>query len=204
MSSFVPGLVLGAILGAAATYLALEKPWAGDREVVATAAHDAGIDDSADSQKTAKRGKRKRGKRTKGESEAELQEIDERVVLTAADRTMQWRGPAIAAPDSAVNFGEEGGGRRLDDSEIHAGVSGAQREMVSCIADARGQAELAAKITLKLLVSDSGKVSKVRMQAPSYLLKNGLFECASGAARRMRFPATGAQTLVTVPFELSF
>ena len=65
-------------------------------------------------------------------------------------------------------------------------------------------AELAATITLKLLVSDRGSVSKLRVQAPNYLLKNGLYECASRSARGMRFPATGAATLVTVPFDLSY
>lgn len=185
-------------------YLGLEEPWSSHSSEVGTAQVDGGPGDEVADDDRGKRGKRGKRSRTSGDGEAALQEIDERISLTAADRKMIWRGPEIAAPDSAVDFGAEGGGRRLNDDEIHGGVQSGQSAMVSCIAEARGQAELAAKITLKMLVSDRGSVSKVRVQAPSYLLKNGLYECASRSARNMRFPATGAATLVTVPFDLSF
>lgn len=201
------GLAIGAAVGAGGAYLALEKPWSSPPAQAGSAQPDAGPgDEVADTDRgtRGKRGKRGKRNRARADGEAALQEIDERVQLTAADRTMVWRGPVIAAPDSAVDFGGEGGGRRLSDDEINTGVRSGQSAMVGCIAEARGQAELAAKIILKMLVSDRGSVSKLRVQAPGYLLKNGLYECASRATGKMRFPATGAATLVTVPFDLSY
>ncbi len=209
-SSFVVGLCVGVAIGAGGVYAALEKPWASASNQAKASTSDAGPDQSADEGKDKGKGKRgRRGKRAgrgRGDSsdEVELQEIDERVVLSAADRKLIWRGPDIAIPNSSVDFGAGQGGRPLDDGEINAGVSSGQSSMVSCIAEARGQAELAAKITLKILVSERGSVTKVRMQAPSYLFANGLYECAGRAARQMRFASTGAPTVVTVPFDLSF
>jgi hypothetical protein len=200
-SSFVLGLAVGVALGGAGTYAALEKPWAGGGDEVAGVEMDAGIGEPDDSAKGKKK-RRKRGRR--GNGEVELQEIDERIQLTAADRKMVWRGPKIVLPEKNMDFASGGGGRNLDQSEISDGVTGGEKRLMSCIAEARGQAELAANITLKFLVNDHGGVGKVRVQAPSYLLKNGLYNCATSAVRAMRFPGTGAATVVTVPLDLSY
>lgn len=117
---------------------------------------------------------------------------------------MSWRGPKIVPPDKNMDFESGGGGRVLDQSEIDDGVTRGQNKLMSCIADARGQAELAATITLKFLVNSEGRATKVRVRAPSYLLKNGLYDCASSSIRSMNFPGTGAATVVTVPLDLSF
>jgi hypothetical protein len=200
-SSFLGGLALGLVIGAGGIFALLEKPWASGEEVQA-ATMDAGSPDDLDEPK---KNKKRRGKRRRaGSGSGELQEIDERVQLTAADRQLVWRGPKIVAPNKDVDFGEGGDGRSLDDSEIDQGIQPKQDKFVSCIADARGQAELAANITLKLLVNGKGGVQKVRVRAPSYLLKHGLYDCATEVARTMRFPASGAPTVVTVPFNLSF
>lgn len=199
-SSFGLGLVLGVALGAAGTYAALEKPWAGG-EQVAVVEIDAGPQVEEDSKSRKKRGKR--GRRGKN-GNVELQEIDERIQLTAADRKMTWRGPKIVLPEKNMDFESGGGGRNLNQSEINDGVTGGQKRLMSCIAEARGQAELAANITLKFLVSAEGRATKLRLQSPQYLLKNGLYECAGSAVRSMNFPATGAATIVTVPLDLSY
>ncbi len=199
-------MALGLVLGAAGAFAALEKPWASEGEPVASASEDAGVADESD--KDSKRGKkrRRRGRKGKGGGgdEYELQEIDERIVLTAADRKLTWKGPKIALPEKNMDFASGGGGRNLNQGEISEGVNRGQGRLLSCIADARGQAELAAKITVKILVEADGSSNKVRLQAPSYLLKNGLYPCATSAVRSMRFPGTGAATIVTVPLDLSY
>ena len=63
-------------------------------------------------------------------------------------------------------------------------------------------AELHASITMKLEVDGTGRVAKVRVEAPHWLLAHGLYPCMKGAARRMCFAATGAPTVVTEPFSL--
>ncbi len=201
-SSFVVGLTLGVLLGGAGAYAALEKPWArNDAPVVASVVFDAGPEEEV-----GKKGKRRRRGR-KGDragKEAGLQVIDERVQLTAADRKVIWKGPAVSLPERNLDMSSGGGGRSLNQSEISQAVNGGQNALMRCIADARGQAELAANITLKFLVNGQGGVGKIRMRAPSYLIKNGLYSCAGKAIRRMRFASTGAATVVTVPLDLSY
>lgn len=183
-------------------YFVMKTP--ADDAVVASAELDAGPEETTNGKgKRKRRGKRRRrgGKQVAGNGSGELQVIDERILLTPADRKMVWRGPAVRLPEKNVDFGSGGDGRSLDQSEINASVRGGQGAVVRCIADARGQAELVASIKLKFLV-ESGRVGKVRVQAPSYLIKNGLYDCAVRAVRSMSFPNTGGATVVTVPLDL--
>jgi hypothetical protein len=53
-----------------------------------------------------------------------------------------------------------------------------------------------------MLVTGEGRVTKVRMRAPQYLFAHGFQACARGAAKSLRFPSTGAPTVVTAPFDL--
>jgi hypothetical protein len=45
-------------------------------------------------------------------------------------------------------------------------------------------------------------VTRSRLEAPRYLFERGLLGCAQRALGRLRFPATGAPTLVTFPVHL--
>ncbi len=204
-SSFVLGIGLGITLGAAGTYLALEKPWASEKTTVAAVVVDAG-QEAGEPTEGKRRGKRrgKKGKRPGTTEDVGLQVIDERVQLTAADRKVVWKGPAVVLPERNLDMSSGGGGRSLDQGEIRSAVSGGQRGLMKCIADARGQAELAANITLKFLVKGDGSIGALRVRAPSYLLNNGLHACTIGAVRKMRFPSTGGATVVTVPLDLSY
>ncbi len=62
--------------------------------------------------------------------------------------------------------------------------------------------ELRATVTLRMLVDGKGNVTRHRVQAPQYLFEHGMSACVERAVSRLRFPATGAFTLVTAPFEL--
>jgi len=180
-------------------YLALERPWARgaapSAPVVAEAAPDAGV--------PARRGKRRArggGRSAIGAGESELEPA---IVLTDADRRLEWRGDAVELPPRRVDM--EGGdeGRPLAAAEIQGALDRDAGAMLSCIGQATGPAPLTGTITLKLLVDPSGRPVRTRVQAPAYLFEHGLLACARRAAQSLGFPATGAHTVVTAPFELN-
>lgn len=191
------GLVIGMALGSGGTYVAMTK--FAHKAAKPPDVADAGTVDEVPKKK--KRSRRKRGRRGGIDGTGELQVIDERVQLTAADRVMVWKGPPVRLPPDDVDFGNSGQSRSLNEDEINQGITSGQKAIVGCIADARGQAELVADITVKLLV-ENGRVGPVRVHAPSYLMKNGLYGCVTRAARRMDFPSTGKATVVTIPLSL--
>ena len=174
------GLLVGAAVGAGGVYLGLERPWQGG-ETAAISSGDAGPEAVAKKRKKRKR----RNKRRKRSGGGEILG-DPIVELTAADRKLVWRGPRIA----------------LDQGEIDAGIATRSDAIVDCIAEARGYAELSATITLEALVEGTGRVSRSRVRAHQYLMDNGLAKCIQREAKAMRFAATGAQTVVSVPFNL--
>ena len=196
MRGFVPGLLLGALLGAGGVYAAYEKPWQGQAE--ATTA-DAGAE-VAEADQEPKKKRKKRGKRTRS-SAPEGDDIPE---LTAADRALSWKGPAVALPPREMDFAGGAEARPLNGSEINSVIKGQGKGVIDCIVEARGNAPLKAEITLEMLVDGNGDVKKVRMRAPKYLYDHGFESCARSAASRMSFPATGAHTVVTAPFTLTF
>lgn len=193
------GLILGALLGSGGTYLALEQPWAGD--AVASGA-DAGPLVAEGTGKGKKRKKRKkRRKRKPGDVQIEVAG-DDIPELSAADRKLKWKGDAISLPKRSVDMGSDDGGRPLSGSEINATIRSQQDRILACITKARGNAQLKAKITVKMLVNGSGRVQKSRFRAPGYLFDHGFYGCARKAASAMSFPTTGGHTVVEVPFDL--
>ena len=126
------------------------------------------------------------------------------VQLSGADRAIEWRGDAVALPPNKINMA--GGGaeaRPLDDSEIHAGISGGASAVQGCVVQGATNTDLKATISLEMIVDGTGRVTKSRVSAPHYLQEHGLLDCARRAISRMHFPATGAATLVTLPVTLS-
>lgn len=198
--SFWPGLGVGLVVGAGVTYLALEQPWRGATKAAPAVAEveapvlDAGV--------APKKGRGKRTTRTTTAAGTVEREVDDDVALTDGDRALEWRGDAVALPPRTVDMAG-GDGRPLEDGEIQGAVSGGSGAMIGCIKDAVGGAPLSGAVTLSLLVGADGGVDKVRVRAPRYLHEHGLLACARRAARALPFPATGAPTVVTVPYELN-
>ena len=150
--------------------------------------------------KKAKKRKRKRGKKSFRD---ETNDIDVEIVeLRARDRQIISKGPKFALPDKKLDFANGSSGRSLNQNEINRTLGSAQGKYIDCIKNARGSAELKAEIGLRLLVDENGRVEKKRVTAPRYLIDHGLFECMSRVANNMNFKATGAHSLVTVPFDL--
>ena len=197
VKGFWLGLLVGAALGAGGVYAWLERPWQGG-ETAAVSSPDAGPEEVAQASK--KRKKRNKRKRRSGGSEVLGDAI---VELSAADRKLVWRGPTVELDAKEVDFASGGdGGRALNQGEIEAGIAGRADAIIACITEARGNAELAATITLEALVEGNGRVSKSRVRAPQYLVDNGVHRCIQSEAKSMRFASTGAQTVVSVPFNL--
>ncbi len=137
-----------------------------------------------------------------GATSPEPFEVDDTITLTDADRRLEWRGDAVALPPRTIDMAGGDEGRPLDDGEIQGGIARGSGPVIGCIKDATAGAALAAEVTLQLLVGADGRVSKVRVRAPSWLHEHGLLACARRAARSMSFPGTGMATVVTAPYHL--
>ena len=102
-----------------------------------------------------------------------------------------------------INLAESGGGdHELSQEELDAVFRPRQSRIISCIDDARGEAQLDAQITVAFRVPRSGKVSGVRLEAPAYLINHGLLSCVRGIVQSLPFPASSKAQIVTYPFSL--
>src|SRR6185295_5534148 len=102
-----------------------------------------------------KKGKRKGGVKRSGGGlgsalEPEPYEVDDEIVLTDADRALEWRGDAVSLPPRTLDMAGGDEGRPLDDGEIQGGISGGSGPMIGCIKDAVGGAPLSAEVTIQM------------------------------------------------------
>jgi hypothetical protein len=203
------GIVIGLIGGAGGMYLALRPPWGGGatsstpaaETVSSTVPGDAGAG-------SAKVTKKKPGKKrpTAGTTVAAGDEYEETEPelppLSDADRRLEWRGDNVTLPASRIDMGADKEVRALEDSEINATINSQSGGVQDCVVQGATGTDLRATITVKLVVDGNGKVTKSKLHAPRYLFEKGLLDCAQRALRGMKFPATGAPTLVTLPVAL--
>ena len=197
---FLLGLIIGVVCGGGGMYVYLERPFFA---APAQVEPDAGAAVASADDRGKRRGRRGRRGRKRGGGERDQGVEQSQVpVLTEAERALVWRGEDVALPPRQMDFGEGGGGRPLDGGEINQVIRGQSERMLACIAEARGLAPLEARLLVKMLVDGGGKVTRTRVRAPAYLFEQGFYPCASKAARSMRFPATGAATVVEAPYDL--
>ena len=100
------------------------------------------------------------------------------------------------------NTESSGGDHELSQEELDAVFRPRQSRIISCIDDARGEAQLDAQITVAFRVPRSGKVSGVRLEAPAYLINHGLLACVRGIVQSLPFPPSSKAQIVTYPFSL--
>lgn len=192
---FWAGLAVGALLGALATWLSMARPWRSKQAPAVPAIADAAPVQAASGVKKPRRGRRGGG----GDEGAEVPAP----VLSAADRERVWRGAALSLPARSVDMGSESSARPLQTDEINDTMRRSSQPIMSCIESALAGAELSGgEVELEMLVSGAGAVQKVRVGAPRWLMEHGFADCASAAARRIRFPSTGAPTIVNAPFHV--
>lgn len=200
------GLVIGVALGAGGMYLALRPPWV-PRGVVRTSGAPAVVVVGGDAGVTRpKPRKRSRPAGATGQSAAEPGgDADDPapVRLTAEDRALEWRGDDVVLPPRTVDLASGAGeARALDASEINETIDRQGGGVRDCVVQGATGTDLAATIAVELLVDGRGRVTRSRIQAPRYLLAHGLLGCAQRAVGRLRFPASGAATIVSFPVHL--
>jgi hypothetical protein len=209
------GLVIGAVVGAGGTYVALRPPWA--KEVTPPLAApvalappvDAGVGKPkhkhgghrpAHTGGPAQTGDDSSWGDTPGEdTETEVQLVK----LTAADRALEWRGDDTTRPPQKLDMTSGAEARSLDDGEIQSTISSESGPAQSCVVAGATNTDLKGTITVKLVVDGGGHVIKSKVQAFHYMFEHGLLACMQHAVAKMKFPATGASTLVTMPVNFS-
>ena len=191
-------------------YLALRPPWGGgattpppEPTVVTSAPGDARV---GSAKPTKKRPTKKRpvgGTTTAAGGTEEFEETEpELPPLSDADRRLEWRGDDVTLPATRIDMGAGGDARPLEDNEINNTINAQSGGVRDCVVTGATGTDLRATITVKLIVDGNGKVTKSKLHAPRYLLEKGLLNCTQRALRSMKFPATGAPTLVTLPVAL--
>jgi hypothetical protein len=201
------GVVIGLTVGAAGMYLVLRPPWGGP---TVEAPADAGVVSMAPPDAGSAKPKKKKKRRPPGtvatpgapDEEEYYEETEPLPVLTDADRRLEWKGDDVTLPATKLDMGAGGEARRLDDNEINSTIGSQAGGVRDCVIQGATNTDLRATITVKLVVDGSGKVSKSKLQAPHYLFEKGLLNCVQRALGKMKFPATGAPTLVTLPVNL--
>lgn len=191
---FAGGLILGLILGGAAG--------AGGMYVYSTRAPAAIAplppEAPATPEKKGKRPRRVASATTRDEASA----TDEPPpVVTEADLRVGSEGDALRVGAVSMDMSAGGGEvRDLEQEEIDGTFARRSEAIIACITRARGAAEVNGRVVAGVVVGADGRVVKSRIEAPAYLLRHGLGACARRELAALRFPATGRETVVTVPF----
>jgi hypothetical protein len=186
-------------------YLALRRPW-GRPAITAAPGAPPVVVVPADAGPA--RPKKKRparpvaGRAGAAQGDAEGEADEPLPVLTAGDRALEWRGDDVALPPRSIDAASEAASRGLDDAEIGSTIDSQAAAVRDCVVTGATNTDLRATITVKLLVDGQGRVTRSRVQAPRYLFEHGLLGCAQRAVGRMKFPAVGGATVVTLPIHL--
>ena len=197
-------------------YLVLRPPWAGrgaapsDAGVVAQGPSDAG---SGKAKKRGHGGGHHRGgggnvvsgddpSWTGGDDTPEETE-PQLIKLSGADRALEWRGDDTTKPAQTIDMNSGAESRSLDDGEIQSVISSQSGPTQGCVVQAATNTDLKGTITVRMIVDGKGNVTKTKVQAPHYMFEHGVLGCIQGAVRRMKFPAVGQSTLVTMPINFS-
>jgi len=124
------------------------------------------------------------------------------IQLKPGDEKMVTQGDALGRPER-IDLSKSGDEGELAQEEIDRVIRAANGSFERCITDAVGDAPLEkALINVGLRVEKSGGVSRVRVEAPALMQRNGLTRCMRGVATSLRFPSSGGASVVTYPFDL--
>ena len=121
--------------------------------------------------------------------------------LQPGDEKMRAEGDALGRPEH-LDLSEPDA-HELSQDDLDRGFHGASPRIEKCITDALGDAPLeTGRVEVGLRVEKSGSVNRVRVEAPALLQRQGLTRCVRAAVTQLHFPASGASSVVTYPFEL--
>ncbi len=124
------------------------------------------------------------------------------VVLRPEDRRQQSAGDKLNTTE-VINMEEAHlSDRELSQDDFDAVFRPRQGELLGCIDDARGEAQLEGQVAVAFRVQRTGKGSGVRVEAPAYLMDHGLLACARKLVMSLSFPVSNRSQVVTYPFQL--
>ncbi len=121
------------------------------------------------------------------------------IQLSAADRAMEWRGDDTTRPTQKIDMAGGAEARSLSDDEIRSTIASQSGPVQSCVVAGATNTNLSGEVMVKMIVDGSGHVIKSKVSAFHYMFQHGLLACIQGALGHVKFPATGAATLVTLP-----
>jgi hypothetical protein len=123
------------------------------------------------------------------------------VHLQPGDDKMRAEGDALGRPER-LDLSQPDA-HELSQDELDGVFHGASPRIEKCITDALGDAPLeSGRVEVGFRVEKSGQVNRVRVEAPALLQRQGLNHCVRAAVTALHFPASGASSVVTYPFEL--
>jgi hypothetical protein len=188
---FLAGLLLGLMVGAAAGAYGMH--------LHATRAPAAAAVVAPEAPAAPAKGKKRRA--SAGAAREAAAADEEPVAVTEADLRTASEGDALRAASSVdMTSGTEP--RDLAQDEIDGTFAQRADALVACITRARGAAPVNGRVVAGVVAGPDGRVLRTRVEAPAYLLRNGLGACARRELAGLRFPATGRETVVTVPFDV--
>ena len=128
-------------------------------------------------------------------------EAAELPALTAADVEQQAEGDVLQPRERKMDL-TTAEPRELTQEEIDGAFARRATGIIACITAARGEWPVTGRVNAGVLVAADGTVAKSRVEAPAYMIRNGLGRCARKELSRLTFPAAGRETVVTVPFDI--
>jgi hypothetical protein len=130
----------------------------------------------------------------------------EPIRLTAADRKMVGQGDDLGRPEVVrMDFNDQRQLPELAQDDIDARFRAEEEAVLDCISRARPDSEayVPGLVNVKFRIQRTGSIKGVRVEAPSILMRGGLYGCVRNVVERIRFPAAGSSQIVTYPFRLS-
>jgi hypothetical protein len=122
--------------------------------------------------------------------------------LTEADLKTATEGDSLRVRERTLDLASGEEARDLLQDEIDNAIAGRSEELTACVVQARGAAQISGRVVFGMVVGPSGNVTQARVEAPAFLIKNGLYRCARPKLLSVRYPAAGKDTVVRVSFDL--
>jgi len=107
----------------------------------------------------------------------------------------------VARPEQTIDM-QGGESRDLGQGDIDAALAAHRGAIEGCLTAAREAIGAGGRVTAAMLVGPDGRVGKTRVEAPRALVDAGLATCLRQTMGRIRFPAAGGHSVVTVPLEI--
>jgi hypothetical protein len=133
----------------------------------------------------------------------ELASAQPELHLQPGDEKMVSQGDALGRPEHIdLSKPDDPNAKELGEDELdqklrnHGGIR-------QCISDAIGDWPLeTAKVVVGLRIEKDGKVSRVRVEAPALLQRNGLYRCIKNVLGTVRFSNSGGASVATYDYSV--